>query len=518
MIRFKPRKSKVARSIRERPGRHPSVSHHSDAQDVQDLAAFGYAPELGRSLGRFSSFAAGFSYLSVLTGTTQTFYLGYGLGGPAFFWTWPIVFLGQFAVGLCFAELAAQYPLAGGVYQWSKHMTEGRSGGMAGWILLGSFLVSLVAVPLALQSTLPQLFPGFQFVGDSANPSDAARNAVLLALGLVAFSTVINTLGVKLMSRLNNFGVFSELLGATAMVVMLFLCAKRGPDIVFQLSPKEIPSGRGIGALLGASLSAAYVMFGFDTAGTLAEETHNPRATAPRAILLSLSSAAFFAMLLVLGGLMAADSLDAPELISSSGGLSSIIMGRLGHGVGRMFLLVISLAISGCTLAVHTGAVRLIFAMARDRVLPGSQFLAVVYGVFKIPARAVGLVGFIAVLLLMINLSQPKVIEIAASIAVIWANLAYLMVTVPLLSRRLRGRLKANPDPGAFRLGSWGLPVNLFAVVWGIGLVINIGWPRAEIYGDGLFERFVPLVATLLLIITGLLVLAGRPNTHQVQS
>jgi hypothetical protein len=44
--------------------------------DARDLAAFGYRQELDRTLGRFSSFAAGFSYISILTGLFQTFYLG----------------------------------------------------------------------------------------------------------------------------------------------------------------------------------------------------------------------------------------------------------------------------------------------------------------------------------------------------------------------------------------------------------------------------------------------------------
>ena len=179
MIRFKARKAKVALTKRER---RPRVAKpvYSEAQDVADLQSFGYQPQLGRSLGRFSAFAAGFSYLSILTGTTQTFYLGYDLGGPAFFWTWPLVFLGQFTVALCFAELAAHYPLAGGVYQWSKYTSAGKLGWLAGWVFLGCLIVSLVAVVLALQAALPQLIPALQVVGDAANPADAARNAVIL--------------------------------------------------------------------------------------------------------------------------------------------------------------------------------------------------------------------------------------------------------------------------------------------------------------------------------------------------
>ena len=72
----------------------------------------------------------GFSYISILTGVFQMFYLGFAAAGPAFFWTWPVVFLGQFTVALCFAELAAHYPLSGGVYQWSRRIG---SPAWAGW-------------------------------------------------------------------------------------------------------------------------------------------------------------------------------------------------------------------------------------------------------------------------------------------------------------------------------------------------------------------------------------------------
>jgi hypothetical protein len=36
--------------------------------DSDELAEFGYKQELDRSLGLFSSFAAGFSYISIMTG------------------------------------------------------------------------------------------------------------------------------------------------------------------------------------------------------------------------------------------------------------------------------------------------------------------------------------------------------------------------------------------------------------------------------------------------------------------
>lgn len=56
--------------------------------DDGTLATFGYRQELRRQMGRYASFAAGFSFISVLTTVFQFFSLGYSFGGPLFFWTW----------------------------------------------------------------------------------------------------------------------------------------------------------------------------------------------------------------------------------------------------------------------------------------------------------------------------------------------------------------------------------------------------------------------------------------------
>ena len=49
-----------------------------------------------------------------------------------------------------------------------------------------------------------------------------------------------------------------------------------------------------------------------------------------------------------------------------------------------------------------------------------------------------------------------------------------------------------------------GLPINLVAVVWGVFVVVNMSWPRAEIYGDDPWGRFAAVLATGLLLGLGL--------------
>ena len=155
--------------------------------DSDELAKFGYKQELDRSLGLFSSFAAGFSYISIMTGVFELFFFGFGTGGPAFIWTWPAVFVGQFLVALCFAELAGQYPLAGSVYQWAKQIARPFTAWFGGWVLTVGAIVTLAAVAVAYQVVAPQISSKFQIIGGPADiglttTPDGAKNALLRTL------------------------------------------------------------------------------------------------------------------------------------------------------------------------------------------------------------------------------------------------------------------------------------------------------------------------------------------------
>ncbi|WP_422931484.1 amino acid permease [Singulisphaera sp. PoT] len=482
------------------------MTKSASQRDTSDLAAFGYRQRLDRTLGSFSSFAAGFSYLSILTGLPQLFYLGYGAGGPSFFWSWPIVFVGQFLVALCFAELSAYYPLAGGVYQWSRQIGPTWVGWMAGWVYLGCAVITLASVALALQATLPQISPVFQVIGRHDHPEDAARNAVLLGCVLLVFSMLVNAIGVRLLSKINNIGVIAELTGTVLLISLLFFGSRRGASVVLdRLGHGEGLSFGYLGPFLAAALVPSFVMYGFDSAGSLAEEISDPRRRAPRAILRALGAVGLAGALLIIGALKSVKDLNDPALGRISGGFPMIVRDVLGEKVGMVFLIDIALAIVVCTLTVHAGAVRLIFAMARDNSLPFSERLARIPKSSQTPLLPVVLLGLGAMLLLLVNVDFPQIIEVMASVAIVWANLAYLLVTAPLLVRRLRGRpVGGGLHPqGFFSLGRWGLLVNFLAVVWGVLIITNVAWPRPEVYGTAWYRLFGAPLATLILLLVG---------------
>src|SRR5262249_14150602 len=92
------------------------------------------------------------------------FAFGFAFGGPAFVGSRPLVFVGQLLVALNFAELAAHYPIAGCIYQWSRRLSTGVTGWFAGWTMLIGQIIAVSAAAIALQVVLPSVWSGFQLV------------------------------------------------------------------------------------------------------------------------------------------------------------------------------------------------------------------------------------------------------------------------------------------------------------------------------------------------------------------
>ena len=450
--------------------------------DSDELAEFGYRQELDRTLGNFHTFAAGISYISILTGTFQLFYFGFALGGPAYWWSWPMVFAGQLMVALCFCELAARYPVAGSIYNWSKRLSSPHVAWLAGWMMLAASTVTIASVALAYQITLPQINDFFQFYGDGTGKYDYAVNGVILGSCLIVFTTIINAVGVKLMARINSAGVAIELVAAVLLVLAFAVNITRGPDVVMETQGRGADWELGyLGAFLAASLASLYVMYGFDTASSLGEESVNPRKNAPRAILRALIASFIIGGLILLLAMMAVTDITSPEI--STGGLQYIVLDVLGNTIGDLFLWCVVIAITVCCLAVHTAAIRMMFAMARDNNLPAGEHLAKIDPRTKTPIIPAVLIGAIAILILLVNIRQPQIFVVVTSIGIVMIYIAYLLVTGPMLLARMRGQWRHEDTPeGYFTLGRWGFTVNVIAVIWGAVMAVNLAWPRSSIY------------------------------------
>lgn len=482
----------------------------------------GYAQELRRGVGTFSSFAAGFSFVSILTTVFQLFGLGFGLGGASFFWAWPLVFAGQLLVALCFAELAARWPVSGAIFQWSGRLAGTTAGWFAGWVMVIGQILTVAAAAIAIQVVLPSIWSGFQIVGgpgaDSAVSSPTgAQNAVLLGVILLVITTIVNIAGIRHMAAATSVGVTIEIVAVIALVFALFALPERGPGVVFT---HEGWAGEGsyLPAFLASALMAAYVMVGFDSAGELAEETHSPRRTTPRTILHALIASAIGGALLIIGALMAAPSLTDGNL--ATGGLSWVLTERLGGVLGRLFLCCVAVAVFACTLAIQTAGARMIYSMARDKAFPFHRGLSRVSPRTGTPVGASIVVGVGAAIALVVNIGQSAIFTALSSLCIAMLYLAYLGVTLPMLVTRFRRTWPRGVDEQGkplFSLGAWGLPLNALAVVYQIGMAVNLLWPRPEIYdltGETWWLRWSALLVVALSLATGAGYLLFKHRLH----
>jgi urea carboxylase system permease len=447
--------------------------------DAQDLARFGYKQELRRALGVYSSFAVAFSYISPSTGIFTLFILGLGLAGPAFFWSWPIVVVGQLLVGLNFAEVSSHFPVAGSVYQWSKYLSNRTYAWFTGWIYLFAGVLTVAAVVATVPLVLIPLLNNLGMNIDTNDLSVYPKTAAIVLLS----TTLLSIFGVRLVAFVNNTGVVFEILGMVvfALVLLLFY-HHQSPAVFTDFSYLGSGFGNQAGVFLAAMFMSLFVIYGFDTASTLAEETNNPRREAPRAVIAAIIGAAIIGAIFLIAVIIAIPGDMKTFVADTAAGkypfpLVTIIEGNFPGWAANLYLLVVVAAIYVCCLAIQTSTIRLAYGMGRDGKLPLAKYYNNVSTSLHTPVGTSIVIGVLAGLPLL-TYANAFTIAIGATGMI---YLSYILGNIAILVARLKGWPK---ESAPFKLGSWGTIVNILALVWGIAMEINFLWPRNLAVGN----------------------------------
>ncbi|MED1205705.1 APC family permease [Heyndrickxia acidicola] len=459
-----------------------SKEKHSINEDVADLASLGYTQELKRNLNFFSNFAISFSFISATTGIFSLFGFGLTTGGPAFIWSWPIVFIGQLLVGLTMGEVASHYPVAGSIYQWTKHLAGNTYSWFSGWIYLIALLATIASVDFGAAPYIAQL------MGMDAN------NHVLLVLitaVIVILQTLINAFSVKLMAIINGIGMIAEIVAMIVLAIALFAVGIHHPFSFSFDTAGTAGKGSYLPVFLAAMLTSTWVLFGFDSAGSLAEEVINPRRVVPKAIISSLFLTFIIGGLALLAFVLAIPNLG--ETMKAAVPLTYILNKNLGTGISNAFVVLALIAIFVCGTAVQATVSRLLFSFGRDNKIPGAKLWAKMSKKHDTPVAAIIFSGIFAILLVLSSSAESYIVNIC----VVGIYLAYLSVTVGALFARTRGW---DSTASPWNLGKWGLTVNILSLIWGVFVILNLCWPRSP--GQAWYLNYsVPLLAVIVMLI-----------------
>jgi amino acid transporter len=439
--------------------------------DDQDVAALGYKPKLHRTMGAYTSFALAFSMVSINTGIVTLFADPFSRIGGVAILLWLLVIPMVFTIVAVYAHLAGRIPLTGYAYQWSSRLAGPHFGWFTGWVALISFLAGTAATSAAVGSVFaPEIW------------SDPSRRQVqLLSITTAVAACLLNVFGVRIATRVNNIGASIELAGTVALGLVLaagllfFFGDTQGASVL--TSTDHVGGGSiTLTTVALAGLLPVYVLLGWEGAADLAEETKDPRRAAPRAMLRSVavSGAAGFVIFALLG--MAIPGSVGAFVDGSGNPVFRLIDVQIGPFAKDLMVVIAFASIFACVIANMAVATRMVFALSRDRMLPGSGVLAAVNERTGTPITAIVGVTGLAVVLNVLN--EGLVAKIFAIVGLGY-YLTYLLTLVAAFLAQRAGRIPEAPE-GVFNLGRWVTPLAVVGAVWAVVVIVVLTVPEVN--------------------------------------
>jgi putrescine importer len=268
---------------------------------------------------------------------------------------------------------SVHYRTAGSAYTYVGREMGPRLGFLTGWLILLDYFFIPLVVWLIGAAYLSAQFPG-------------VPTAVWI-LAFILITTALNIIGIRVTARANYLLVAFQLI-ALGIFVVLSIGYFVGEDTGASLTSPFVNADLTVAALAAGAAVAAYSFIGFDGLTLLTEETHDPRRTIPRAMMIVVLffgalfvTVSYFAQLVHPGGAFDDVNSAALELAREVGGnlfssflLAGLIVGQFASG-----------------LAIQAGAARLLFAMGRDGALP--RGLSHVLPRLRTPAVSITLIG-----------------------------------------------------------------------------------------------------------------------------
>jgi amino acid transporter len=218
-------------------------------------------------------------------------------------------------------------------------------------------------------------------------------------------------------------------------------------------------------AFLLGLLQAHWTYTGFDGSAHMAEETHDPRRTAPWGMIIAVGVSGVVGYLLLIALTLAIHSI--PNVLGARDAQGNavpaaiaVLQTALGVRFGNAMSAFASVAMWFCGLSCVTSASRAMYSLARDRGTPLSALLQRVNAKHGTPGPSI----WVVVAASLAAMAWTGAVPIVTSLSTVALYLAYI---IPV-ALGLRSRLGGSGWPGlaVWTLGRWGAAVNGVSLVY----------------------------------------------------
>ncbi len=390
------------------------------------------------------------------------------LGSP--FWllvVWLVMGVMALSGALCYGELAARFPEAGGGYVYLRQAFGPGVAFLYGWkclLVMDPGITAAVAVGLA------------SYVGYVVDLSGAGLKAV--AVGAILVLAAVNIAGARFGAGLMRW-LTAFKLGALGLIAVLALALGLGDWGNFAPFVAQRPGSDPLPGALAPALVGAFFAFGWWEIGKLGGEATNPGRTLPRALAIGVATitAVYVLTSAVFLYLVPLERVTSGETFAAQAGEA-----LFGHAGGRVFAGIVIVAVLGSLMALLMALPRLYYAMARDGVF--FRAVAAVHPRFGTPARAIALQAALASLLVALGTFQQIVSYF------IFITVLFVALTVAALFRLRRG----DGADGGYRTPGYPVtPVLFLVLVAGLLMLLAGHNPLQAALGAGIVALGAPV-------------------------
>ena len=333
-------------------------------RDAERLQELGYRQELARGLNVFDNAALGVAAISPVVGLYAVVLVGTVVAGPAWVWVLPVALAGQCLLLAVYAELASEFPIAGGAYQWSRR-------------LIGRHLRLDQRLGRDLRLLRRQHDDRVSRRPLGAHPrgrhAHAERHRGHRDDPRASSARSSGALGVDVLGAVIRVGIAAEIVASVGIGLALLLVFRtQDLSILTHTLGAEALSGGSVGAgMLAALAVAGWVFIGFDACVSASEETRGAARHVPRAIWLALLSVAALVILNAFAVTLAHPDPAGVVAGRDADPVTTSVVTSFGSWSAKPFAAVVLAAFLACGTAAQALTARTIYSIARDDVLPG---------------------------------------------------------------------------------------------------------------------------------------------------
>jgi amino acid transporter len=290
-----------------------------------------------------------------------------GLLGRAAPLAYAIAAVGVALVSFGFVRLASQVASAGSVYAFVGEALGPRAGFFAGWALLGTYIV-FPPTSIAAMAVFGEAF--LKTTGIDASPA-------WLPIAVVGWALTALLASRRIKTATRTVLVF-ELVSVTLIIALLVVIfakltfggAPHGQDL--NSDWLHVPAGTGGSMVALAAVFGFLSWAGFESAGSLGEESVDPKRAIPRSIVYAVAFGAVFYVVCIIGQTLGfgTDADGVKAFASSQAPVNDLAKMYVGSGMAAVLDAAAMISALGAALGGVAVGSRMLFAMSRDGRVP----------------------------------------------------------------------------------------------------------------------------------------------------